>query len=346
MKSQITALVKPGIEATARLEMGAMLNGRKLWIIEMREKLMRKSDLGTRASRMIALAGIVLSATAACASTDGEKLRIVCTTTMIADLAKRLAGDVAEVRGIMRPREDPHIYEVRPRDVQLIAGADLLLMNGLHLEATLGHVIDNNSANAKVVRLAETPRITPLESEQFRGAPDPHCWFNVDYFRIYAERARDALIEIDPKNAEVYRKNADEYVKELVKLHEWTKATIASVPRGQRVMVTSHDAFQYFGRTYAIDVYAVIGISTEQQPKPRDIERLVNTVRDRNVKALFVETSVSETLNNLVKKIASRTGVTIGGTLYSDSLGTPESEAGTYIGMIRYNVRTVVEALK
>ena len=111
-------------------------------------------------------------------------------------------------------------------------------------------------------------------------------------------------------------------------------------------MVTSHDAFQYFGRTYFIDVYAVIGISTEQQPKPRDIARLESVVRERNVKALFVETSVSQTLNNLVRKIADRTGVRIGGTLYSDSLGLPDTPAGTYIGMVRYNVRTVVKALK
>lgn len=293
-----------------------------------------------------ALGVAIAVSTSARGDDGGEKLKIVCTTTMIADLAERLAGDVAEIRGIMRTGEDPHVYEVRPRDVQLIAGADLLLINGLHLEATLGHVIDNNASNATVVRLAETPEIKPLESEQFRGAPDPHCWFNVSYFRIYVERARDALVEIDPENAKVYHQNATEYLKELDELHAWTKAAIATVPRRQRVMVTSHDAFQYFGSTYEIDVYAVIGISTEQQPKPRDIQRLETIVRDRNVRALFVETSVSQTLNNLVKKIARRTGVTIGGTLYSDSLGPPEGDAGTYIGMVRYNVKTVVEALK
>ena len=298
-----------------------------------------------------ALAGALV---AACASTAGtvravsktDKLKIICTTTMIADLARHLAGEAAEVRGIMKPGEDPHVYEVRPRDVQLLAGADLLLMNGLHLEATLGHVVDNNTKGVKVVRLAETPRIVPFESEQFRGAPDPHCWFSVPYFRIYAERARDALIEIDPSNAETYRENARSYLLELDELHQWTTQQIDSVPRERRAMVTSHDAFQYFGRTYSIDVFAVIGISTEQQPKPRDIARLESIVRDRNIRAVFIETSVSQTLNNLVRKIAERTGVTIGGTLYSDSLGPLDSEAGTYIGMVRHNVKTVVEALK
>lgn len=287
-----------------------------------------------------------LSAAGVARGADDSRLRVVCTTTMIADLARQIAGDAADVRGIMRPGEDPHLYDVRPRDVQLIANAQLLLMNGLHLEATLGHVVDHNSADAKVVRLAETPKIVPLESEQFRGAPDPHCWFNVGYFRVYAERTRDALIEADPKNAEGYRTRAAVYLKTLDELHKWVGEQIATIPRERRVMVTSHDAFQYFGRTYFVDVFAVIGISTEQQPKPGDIARLESIVRERNVKALFVETSVSQTLNNLVKKIAKATGARVGGTLYSDSLGPPDTPAGTYVGMVRHNVRTVVAALK
>ncbi len=274
-----------------------------------------------------------------------KKLQVVCTTTMITDVAQAIAGDLAEVRGIMRAGEDPHVYDVRPRDVQLLASGQLILMNGLHLEATLAHVVEHN-AKGKVVHLAETPQIVPLESEQTRGAPDPHCWFNVQYFRVYAERARDALIEADSKNAETYRKRADSYLKELDTLHEWVKQQIASIPRERRAMVTSHDAFQYFGRTYFIDVFAVIGISTEQQPKPQDIARLESIVRERGVKALFIETSVSKTLNDIVAKVAESTGAKIGGTLYSDSLGDPGTPAGTYLGMMKHNVATVVEALK
>lgn len=279
------------------------------------------------------------------ADEPARKPLVVCTTTMIHDLAKQITGDRAEVLGIMKPGEDPHIYEMRPRDVQLISSADLVLANGLHLEATLQHAIDNN-AKGKTVKLAETPLIIPLESEAARGAPDPHCWFNVSYFRIYTERTRDAMVELDPPNAEHYRIRSAEYIQELDELHQWVKEQINSVPREQRVMVTSHDAFQYFGRTYFIDVFAVIGISTEQQPKPGDIARLESLVRERNVKALFIETSVSQTLNSIVKKIADSTGVKIGGTLYSDSLGEPGTPAGTYLGMVRHNVRTVVEALK
>jgi ABC-type Zn uptake system ZnuABC Zn-binding protein ZnuA len=291
------------------------------------------------------LAGVLFLGAAVASAAGEEKLRVVCTTTMITDLAQTIAGDAAEVRGIMRAGEDPHVYDVRPRDVQMLAEADLILMNGLHLEATLSHVVEHN-AKGKVARLAETARIIPLESEQTRGAPDPHCWFNVQYFRVYAEGTRDALVDADPKNAEGYRSRTEAYLKQLDELHAWVKAEIGSVPRERRVMVTSHDAFQYFGRTYFIDVFAVIGISTEQQPKPQDIQRLESVVRERGVKALFVETSVSKTLNDIVKKVAENTGVAIGGTLYSDSLGPPESPAGTYIGMVRHNTRTVVEALK
>ncbi len=307
------------------------------------ERVIRK-----RPGRMMhaAVAAVLAGLFALPTLAEPGRLQVVCTTTMIADLARVIAGDVVDLHGIMRPGEDPHVYEVRPRDVQLIAKADVLLMNGLHLESTLGHAIANNASDALVVKLAETPLIVPLESEQFRGAPDPHCWFNVRYFRAYAERARDALIKADPKNADGYRRRASEYVEKLDALHTWVQTQISSIPRARRAMVTSHDAFQYFGRTYFIDVYAVIGISTEQQPRPRDIARLESVVRERNVKALFVETSVSQTLNNLVRKIADRTGVRIGGTLYSDSLGAPDTPAGTYIGMVRHNVNTIVKALK
>ncbi len=274
----------------------------------------------------------------------GDKIRVVCTTTMIADLAERLAGDDAEVVGIMRVGEDPHVYKVRPRDAQEIASAQLVLTNGLHLESTLLHVIENNARGA-VVALAEDPRIEPLSGGS-GAAPDPHCWFNVKYFRVFAERARDALCEADPAHEAAYRQRADAYLKELDQLHAWVQEQVDSVPRASRAIVTSHDAFAYYGRAYGIEVHAVIGISTEQQPKPQDVARLEQLVRDRGVKALFIETSVSKTLNDIVERIAEKTGARIGGALYSDSLGAPDTEAGTYVGMVRHNTRTIVEALR
>lgn len=283
---------------------------------------------------------------------DG-KITVVCTTTMIADLARQIAGDKATVVGIMKPGEDPHVYEVRPRDAQAIASGDVVLLNGLHLEATLSHIIDNNARkDATVARLAESPSISPLGKQDdggaaaSGGAPDPHCWFDVNYFKVYAQAAGDALAAADPTNADHYRQRTAAYVKQLDELDAWVRQQIAAIPRDRRVLITSHDAFAYYGRAYEINVFAVIGISTEQQPRPQDIAQLEATVRDQGVKALFIETSVSNTLNDMVRKVAAATGAKIGGTLYSDSLGPEDSPAATYIDMVRHNTTTIVQALQ
>ena len=274
------------------------------------------------------------------------RLRVLCTTTIITDLARNIVHDLAEVNGIMKEGEDPHIYDVRPRDVQLINSADLVLMNGLHLEATLTNVIDLHGPKGAIIRLAEDSRIKTLGSESTKGASDPHCWFNIEYFKVYTENTRDALVHADSDHAEKYRQHAEEYLRQLDELHRWVKQQVLSIPRERRIMITSHDAFQYFGRAYDIEVYAVIGISTDQQPTGRDKLRLQQLVEQRGAKALFIETSVSNALNDMVRQIAKATSSQIGGTLYSDALGPPETPAGTYLGMVQHNVKTVVEALK
>ena len=276
---------------------------------------------------------------------DLEQVDIVATTTIIEDLTRRLAGDRLTVHGIMRPGEDPHIYRPRPNDAERIHRARLVLKNGLNLEETLGRIIQQQ-ATGRVVALAEDERITTLEDLEDAAAPDPHCWFNVAYFMYYVENARDALIELDPDNADHYTRRAAEYLEELEQLHAWVTEQIASIPQERRVMVTGHDAFQYFSRAYDIEVHALIGISTEQQPRPGDMQQLEQLVRDRGVRALFFETSVSPALNRAIEQIADATGARIGGELYSDSLGGPDSPAPTYIDMVRHNVQTIVKALK
>lgn len=280
-------------------------------------------------------------------SRDGseDRVTVVCTTTMIADLANQLAGDHVDVRGIMKPGEDPHVYDVRPRDAELLAEADLVLTNGFHLEATLDRIAKKHTPG-KVVALAEVAVTEPLSGTDNKAAPDPHCWMSVPYFRGYAKAALDALIEVDPAHADEFRANAKRYDAELAELDTWIRKEMATVPRDRRVIVTSHDAFGYLGQAYEVDVHAVIGISTEQAPRPQDIEALEAMIREKGIRALFIETSVSATLNELVKKTAKATGVNIGGTLYSDSLGDTGTPAGTYTGMMRHNVSTIVNALK
>lgn len=275
-----------------------------------------------------------------------NRLQIVCTTTMIEDLVRNLVGETADVTGIMRAGEDPHIYNVRPRDAEQIADADIVFTNGYHLESTLEKVIKNNAAGP-VIALAEKAVPKPLGSivDEASAAPDPHCWMSVPHFRGYLQHALDGLISIDPDNAEAYRANARQYDNQLQSLDMWIRNQITSIPTDKRVIVTSHDAFQYLAQAYGLDVRAMIGISTAEAPRPQEIERIEELIRNRKVKALFIETSTSSTLNTLVKKSAAATGATIGGVLYSDSLDEPGEPAGSYLGMMRHNVSTIADAL-
>ncbi len=270
---------------------------------------------------------------------------MVTTTTMLDDLVRTLGGDRVHVVGIMKPGQDPHRYDVLPRDAQDIAGADLVVANGLNLEATLHDVIENN-AKGLVIYVAEQDGIEPLGSATYAGAPDPHCWMDVQLYKLYAQAVRDSLVKIDPDHAAEYERRTADYLAELDELDAWVRKRFSEVPQSQRVIVTSHDAFNYFGQAYGVEVHGVIGISTEQAPRPQDIASLEQLVEARSVKALFIESSVTPTLNAVVEKVAQQTGASVGGTLYSDSLGRPGSGADTYVGMIRHNVNTVVEALK
>ncbi|MEO0475626.1 MAG: zinc ABC transporter substrate-binding protein [Planctomycetota bacterium] len=276
---------------------------------------------------------------------EDERPKVLALTTMIADAASIVAGDDAQVVGLMRAGEDPHTYEINPRDAVAVAEADLVLGNGHHLESTLKNIVTNQAADSHVY-LAESSSITPLSDEGAEGAPDPHCWMDAKLFKVYVEGIRNALVELDPDNAEGYKARADTYLKELDELDVWVREQFEAVPKEQRVIITGHDAFNYYGAAYGVEMHGLIGLSTEEQPTAADVTRLENMIRDKGIKAIFYETSVSQTLNNLVKQMADQTGIVVGGELYSDSLGEQGTDAGTYIGMMRHNTTTMVEALK
>lgn len=280
------------------------------------------------------------------ADTDDDRVTVVATTTMIEDLARVIGGEEVNVIGIMRTGEDPHLYEVKPKDATTIREADLILLNGLHLEATLKSIIDQH-ASGKVVALAEHSEIEPMTGgEGFESAPDPHCWMDVGRYKLYVEQARDALIEIAPKHRDLFTERADDYIWELMQLDGWIYEQFNTVPSKQRVIVTGHDAFAYFGWKYGIEVHGLIGISTEQEPTPQDVKNLINLINERGVRAVFPESSISGSLKQLVQTVAKKTGAVVGDELHSDSLGKPGTDAATYIGMMRHNTNTIVKALK
>lgn len=280
-------------------------------------------------------------------SGSGRKL-IVCTTTMIADIAKQVGGETVQVVGLLKTGMDPHIYDPTPDDSIWFRKADLVLVNGLHLEGRMLDMVEH--AGSRAIRLGEDSRIR-LRQSASAAAPDPHVWWNAEYFIIYAEQVAAALERLDPAHAEEYRTRAAAYIEELKKLHAWVRAAVASIPENARYMITSHDAFYYYGEAYGLEVDAVLGISTDAQARADDPARLARVVSERRIPAIFHETSVSAAENELVDTVMrlarEKHGheVRIAGPLYSDSLGHAESGADTYVGAMRANTRMIVEAL-
>lgn len=277
---------------------------------------------------------------------NDDRLKVLATTTMIEDLARVIGGQEVEVVGLMKTGEDPHVYDVKPKDATAIQRADLVLVNGLHLEATLDAIVAEQ-ASGLTVALAEQDGITPIIGKDgLDVAPDPHCWMDIDYYKLYTAGVRDALIQLAPEHEAVFTQRAEAYLQELDELQVWIVEQFNTVPEAQRVIVTGHDAFAYFGKAYGIEVHGLIGISTEQEPKPQDIESLKQLIKDKGIRAIFPESSLGGSTVQLIQTIAKETGASVGEALHSDSLGQPGSGAGTYIGMMKHNTSTMVEALK
>lgn len=301
----------------------------------------------TRSALAPALA-IVLLWLFPAAAPAAEPLKVVATTGMIADTARNIAGDRADVRALMGPGVDPHLYKATPGDVRALQKADLILYNGLHLEGRLADVLVRLARTQPTVQVTETIDEARLrEPPEFEGHFDPHVWFDVELWITVAERTRDALIERDAAGKETYTANAAKYIAQLRELHTWCKAEIGRIPEIDRVLVTAHDAFGYFGRAYGMTVHAIQGISTDSEAALKDINALVDLLVEKKLPAVFVESSVPrKAVDALVEGCKARGHtVRIGGELFSDAMGAPGTSEGTYIGMVRHNVRTIVAAL-
>lgn len=275
-------------------------------------------------------------------------LLVVSTTGMIHDLVRVIGGERVSAVGLMGPGVDPHLYKASPADARQLADADLILYNGLHLEGKLADTLVRLARTKPVIAVTERIPEKDLHTpEEMGGHFDPHVWFDVRLWRLAAERVRDALIEVDPAGEAAFRAAFDRYAAELDALHQEILTQIATIPESRRVLVTAHDAFGYFASAYGMNVRAIQGISTEAEASLRDINSLVDMLVADRLPAVFVESSVPrKTMEALVEGAKSRGhDVRIGGELFSDAMGDPGTPEGTYVGMMRHNVRTIVAAL-
>lgn len=299
---------------------------------------------------LIALITIGLLSSCKTETEEGGQLKIVTTTTMITDLVKQIGGDSVLVQGLMGAGVDPHLYKASEGDVSKLYKADVIFYNGLHLEGKLVEVFEKmEQQNKTQVALAETLNKSGLiGSDYFASNYDPHVWFDIEYFKIFASQVSEVLSESDPENAEYFQRNSGEYIAKLDSLQEEIRAIIDSLPREKRILVTAHDAFNYFGKAYDFEVVGLQGLSTATEAGVQDVQRLSEFIIENEVKAIFVESSVPRrTIEALQQAVLSKGHeVTIGGSLYSDALGNPGTPEGTYLGMFRYNVNTIVNELK
>jgi len=269
------------------------------------------------------------------------------TTGMVADLVRNVGGADVEVWQMMGEGVDPHLYKASPGDIAQLQSGDAIFYSGLHLEGKMGDIFVR-MARAKPT-FAVTERIDETRLlEVTDGYHDPHVWFDVALWSEAASVVADALAEFDSTHADEYRTNAEAYRKELAALDANCRERLATIPAERRVLVTAHDAFHYFGRAYDVEVRAIQGISTESEAGVKEINELVNFIVERGVKAVFVETSVSDrNIKALVEGCAAKGhSVAIGGELFSDAMGEPGTPEGTYIGMVVHNVNTIVSALE
>jgi manganese/zinc/iron transport system substrate-binding protein len=277
-----------------------------------------------------------------------QPLHVVTTIGMITDIVQIVGGEQVQVTGLMGPGVDPHLYKASEGDVLRLAKANVIFYNGLHLEAKMGEIFAKMQKRVKTVAVAEgIDQALLLKVPEFAGQYDPHVWFDVTLWMKAVERVRDTLMAMDPSHTDSYRTNAEHYLGQLAELHQYVKEQAERIPAEKRVLVTAHDAFNYFARAYGFTVRGLQGISTEAQAGTADVQELAQFITERKIPALFVESSVPTRNIQAVQAAVQARGFTvaIGGELFSDAMGDWGAPEGTYIGMVRHNINTMVKAL-
>jgi manganese/zinc/iron transport system substrate-binding protein len=279
---------------------------------------------------------------------DGETVRVVATIGMVGDAAERVGGPRVVVETLMGPGIDPHLYKASEGDLRRVERADIIFYGGLHLEAKMADVFERVAEERTTVAVSERiPLRERLAPPGFEGSYDPHVWFDVRLWANAVRQVRDTLAERDPGSASLYRRNALAYLDELEELHAYVGRQAERVPRERRVLITAHDAFEYFGRAYGFDVRGLQGISTASEAGAGDVQALARFIAERRIPAIFVESSVSPRTIEAVREAVRARGfdVRVGGSLFSDAMGDPGTPEGTYMGMVRHNIDTIVAGL-
>lgn len=313
--------------------------------------LMKQSNRFAFVTRRMAVFGLTailaLPLGATRASADAP-LQVVATTGMIADAARQVGGDLVEVQALMGPGVDPHAYRQTRSDIVAMTRADLVLWHGLYLEAQMEDFFQDLTRKRNVVAVADTlPREMLHAHDDYADKFDPHVWMNPTLWKEVVAAVQVALTDTRPDAADVFAANAAQHLAELEGLETYAETSMASVPENARVLLTAHDAFGYFGSAYGLEVLGIQGISTESEAGLNRISQLVDTLVDRNITSVFVESSVSDRNMRAVIEGAAAKGhkVTVGGELYSDAMGRDGTYEGTYVGMIDHNVTVIAGAL-
>ena len=272
---------------------------------------------------------------------QSNKPLVLATASIFADMAQEIGGDQIDVQSIVPIGGDPHIYEPVPSDAQRVFNADLILINGLTFEGWINKLVQNSGTQAEIVLI--TKGIEPIRSQTYENATDPHAWMDAKKGLQYIQNIYEALSKLIPKSDSLFKINYERYRSELLQLDEEIKSQISEISKENRVLITSHDAFRYYGQRYGLQLESVLGTSTDADVQTKDIIRITELLSNTSVPSVFIESTINP---KLMQQIAKDNGVKIGGKLYADSLGDKDSPASTYLNMLRYNTQTIVKGLK
>ncbi len=270
----------------------------------------------------------------------GSKPHVVCSASIFSDMLEQLAGDLVIINTIVPIGGDPHIHEPTPRDAALISQADLIMVNGLGFEGWITKLITTVGSSKSVTTL--TAGLDPIQSERYAGSADPHSWMTPHNGLIYITNMHRALLALIPEKADILDKNYKAYRQILLELDTYITEQIQSIPEERRILITSHDGFQYYGRRYGLRLEALIGISTEAEAQTQDVFRINRIIKEHNIPVVFIESTINP---KLIMQIASDNKVAIGGKLYVDSIGDAGSEAASYIDLLKHNTDVIVSGL-